>query len=348
MSPKSATAAGADPRPSPPHQTFDGWSADRARLPMHAPDRTASFEPSAVASTVDPRTHRETFVVLNDFFDPTQYHFELDAKDQLVATERVARATMTLEGHPGVFAPKFEAVSALPDGRFLATTPFNRPEVETHRIFTFGYAEGRHAVAREVAFDRPAFEGFIRARSGQPWFQVEGLAVDAAARHAFFGVRFTGESREGAKQPTVTLVRCPFDGAALGTPTSAVTLSTVKALGRQEGLADLQRDPRDGSYLLLTSFEGADVTALGNNQGHLFRLPAELVEHATSDTPLELPAPLASFEGKPEGVTALKDGRLLVIFDDDREWKDNFKGYARRQAMFAVLDAQGQPVPPRP
>jgi hypothetical protein len=323
-----------------PHPLFEGWAASRKRLPMKAPDHTASFEPSAVAATFNPKTKKEEFVVLNDFFDRTQYHFELDDKGKLKATEHVPRGLMTLNGKP--FNSKWEALSQLPDGRFLATTPFNRPEDANHKIVTFARAEGRSTEAHEVKFDRAAFEGFIKATTKQPWFQIEGLAVDGKGKNAFFGVRFTGESREGKKSPTVMLVRCPFDGTSLGKPESTLKLSTFSALGRHEGLADLQRDPKDGSYLLLTSYEGPDVTDLKNNQGHLFRLPAELVEHATSGRPLQLPPPIASFEGKPEGVTAMKDGRLLVIFDDDREWKDNFKGYARRDAMYAVLSSDGQ------
>jgi hypothetical protein len=327
-----------------PHPTFEGWAADRKRFPMKSPDRTASFEPSAVAVSVNPKTHQEEFVVLNDFYDRTQYHFELDSKGKLQASEHVPRGLMTLNGQP--FTSKWEALAALPDGRFLATTPFNRPEDAQHKVFTFARAEGRKTEAHEVKFDRAAFEGFIKASAKQPWFQIEGLAVDGAGKNAFFGVRFTGESREGKKSPTVMLVRCGFDGDSLGNPQSMLKLSTMSALGRHEGLADLVRDPTDGSYLLLTSHEGKDFEDLNNNQGHLFRLPAELVEQATSARPLQLPAPIASFQGKPEGVTAMKDGRLLVIFDDDREWKDNFKGYARREAMYAVLSKDGREIPP--
>jgi hypothetical protein len=331
---------------SPPYPLFEGWKSDRRWLPIKAPDHTASFEPSAVATTLNPKTKREEFIILSDFYDRTQYHFELDHNDQLKATQHNPRALMTLEGKSKGFAPKFESLCGLPDGRFLATTPFNRPnetDGQQHKVFIFKRAERRSADARAVKLDRAAFEDFIKATTKQPWFQIEGLAADGEGKNAFFGVRFIGKSREGEKIPTIMLVRCPFDGESLGKPNSVLNLSTVRALGRQEGLAELQRNPKDGSYLLLTSHEGNNVKSINNNQGHLFRLPAEWVEKVTNTRPLQLSSPIASFhQGKPESVTTMRDGRILVIFDDDREWKDNFKGYGRHKAMYVVLDSDGR------
>ncbi len=328
-------------KPAPPYQTFDGWETGRKRLPMRSPDKTASFEPSAVASFVDPNTQQEKLLVLNDFYDPTQYQYTLTNKDTLAATPRAARAVMTLEGSSEPYAPKFEAVSRLPGGRFIATTPFNRDGAQFRRVVTFDAATGRNTVARPLAFDAAGLERYISKVTRQPWVQIEGLGVDGAGKNIFFGVRFSGKGREAAKTAEVLLVRCPLDGDAIGAPASHIRLSTHAALGRREGLADIQRDPRDGSYLLLTSHEGDDVTDLANNQGHLFRLRADLVEGRTSTRTVQLGAPLATFGAKPEGVTTLKDGRIVVIFDDDREWKDNFKDYARSQAMFTVLNPDG-------
>jgi hypothetical protein len=328
-------------KPAPAYRTFEGWDPARKRLPMKSPDKTASFEPSAVTSFVDPTTRQEKLLVLNDFWDPTQYHYTLGRHGKLKPTATAARAVMTLAGSDQPYAPKFEAVSRLPDGRFMATTPFNRDGAEYRQVVTFDAAVGRGTVAHLVPMDTKALEDHIKKVTHQPWVHLEGLAVDAAAKQVFFGVRFSGKGRLAKKTPEVMLVRCPFDGTTVGLPTSHVRLSTLATVGRREGLADIQRDPHDGSYLLLTSHEGDDVTDLANNQGHLFRLPAELVEGRTSKRTLPLGPPLQTFAAKPEGVTTLRDGRIVVIFDDDREWKDNFDGYARTEAMFALLNRDG-------
>lgn len=336
-----------------PYRLFDGWPAGTApeSLPMKPIDPTQgqSFEPSAVASQVDPKTGSEKLLVFSDFFDPTLYTYQLEPSGQL-SPAATPRPRIQLEGNGPVtdaaFAPKFEAVAPLADGRFLTTTPFNRSAPEYQQVLVLeNGAQGPKA--RPVTWDATTLPAFVSSKTGQPWIQVEGLGVDGAEKNAYFGVRFYGPKRaDPSNVPVVMLARTPMSVAPgsgevkLEAPDKLLTFDTVRALGRREGLADLRREP-DGSWLLLTSHEGDDVYDVKNNQGHLFRISPETFAAAERGEEVSLSAPIASFDAKPEGVTALADGRVLVIFDDDREWKDCFVGYERSRAMSVVLNADG-------
>jgi hypothetical protein len=169
---------------------------------------------------------------------------------------------------------------------------------------------------------------------------MEGFAVDEKASHAFFGIRFVGESREKHREVAMVL-RAPFDGKAIGETEAVAHFSTKKALGLQQGLADLQRDPTDGSYLMLTSYEGPDENSRENLGGALFRIPAEWIEGDPPSRARELPKPLATFEGaKPEGVTVVPGGDIVIAFDDDRS-KGLWSGYPNRSGQYTVLAADG-------
>ncbi len=325
------------PKRPAPYALFDGWPQDAQGLAMRAPDGTFSFEPSAVATRKDPRSGREQVLLFSDFYDPTQYTYELGKGDQLRPAAN-PRPEIHLQGAKEPFAPKFEAVTRLSDGRYLATTPFNRDGAAFRQVM-FLEQQPQGPVAKLADFDSAALESYVAAAFGKPWRQIEGLEVDAAGRNVTFGVRFVGESREDKdKLPVVALVRSPLAGDKIGAPDQLIRFSTEAALGRREGLADLHR-LKDGSWLILTSHEGNDFADPANNAGHLFKVSAEELQNAASaQGEVPLGAPIAEFAAKPEGITTLEDGRLFVVFDDDREWKDGIEGYARSRAMYTVID----------
>jgi len=133
-------------------------------------------------------------------------------------------------------------------------------------------------------------------------------------------------------------VRCPLAGDGVGRPEAVIRLSTAEALGgRAEGLSDLQLDADGDGFLILTSHEGTDNTPDGHS-GHLFRVPASVLLGAAPPAPIPLGAPLRGLRAKPEGLAVEPSGALIVVFDDDRDWKHLFAGYEQSDGLFAVIE----------
>jgi hypothetical protein len=299
--------------PPPPYSRFAG----------------RTFEPSAAA--FDPATGR--VLVLSDK-DSILYRYELGAEGLVLpAGERHDPLWL----REGVQAAKLEGLTRLPSGAFLAVTAFDRPDPAFHRLLRFSYASGAPTEAVPVAVDDAALGAAIRTASGRPWFKIEGLAVDPTGTRVFFGVRNVGESYK-APEDVVLLVRCPLTDDRVGPPEAVIPLSTTVALGGMaEGLSDLQLDPAGDSFLILTSHEGIGNT-LDDHSGHLFRVPAGVLLGAAPPAPVSLGAPLRGFRAKPEGLAVEPSGALIVVFDDDRDWKHLFAGYEQSDGLFTVID----------
>ncbi len=62
---------------------------------------------------------------------------------------------------------------------------------------------------------------------------------------------------------------------------------------------------------------------------------------ATPSAPVPLGAPLRGLLAKPEGLAVEPTGAVIVVFDDDRDWKHLFAGYEQSDGLFTVID----PVP---
>jgi hypothetical protein len=213
-----------------------------------------------------------------------------------------------------------------------------------------------------VPIDASAITARLRAIDPAiTWWKVEGLSVSAREDALLIGIRSIGRSPK-EKRDVVWVVRCPKRGAAItegaGPPDLVVRLDS-RALGRVEGCSSLERDPVDGSYLMLTSWEDEHAVTRGNDLAahgaHLFRLPASLFDAPAEPPGKEpkerpLPEPLRDFCAKAEGVTLLPDGRALVIFDDDQPWKKGFQGYEQNQGLFLLIQAaelRTRATPPR-
>ena len=311
---RTPKTSGSDLRP-PPYRLFDGWPDGTTPGFIQSPDGSTSFEPSAVALERGAKG-QPRLLVLNDFYDPEARSYRLTRDGDL---RMVAHGPIQLDDAPAArFAPKFEAVTALRNGRFLATTPFNRPGPELRQVM-FLERRGGKMHASLAAHDTRRLEEALSAYTGKPWVQIEGLEVDAKEKNVFFGIRFVGENRDDPdKRTTVLLARCPLFGRRIGAPEQIFELSTERALAAlgldhtREGLSDFHRE-KDGSWLVLTSYEGNDFADPGNNAGHLFRISAaDFAAAQTSGQPLELGPPIAAFRAKPEGVTTMADGRLIV------------------------------------
>ncbi len=288
-----------------------------------------SFEPSAAA--FDPATGR--VLVLSDH-DTTLYRYELSAAGLVLPRGERHEPLLLPEG---VQAAKFEGLTRLPSGDFLAVTAFDRPNPSFRRLLRFSYGPAASVEAVPVALNDAALSAAIRAASGLPWFKIEGVAVDRTGTKVLFGVRNVGESYRAPKDVAL-VARCPLAGDRVGPPEAVIRLSTADALGgRAEGLSDLQLDADGDSFLILTSHEGTENTADGHS-GHLFRVPAGVLLGAAPPAPVALGAPLRGLQAKPEGLAVEPSGALIVVFDDDRDWKHLFAGYEQSDGLFAVIE----------
>ncbi len=309
----SPAPAPAGALPPPPYPRFSGQT----------------FEPSAAA--FDPATGR--VLVLSDH-DTILYRYEL----------RAARLVLPAGEHhdplglpEGVRAAKLEGLTRLPSGAFLAVTAFDRPDPSFRRLLRFSYAPAAPVEAVPLAVDDAALDAAVRAASGLPWFKIEALAVDPTGTRLLLGVRNVGESHEMSRDVTL-VVRCPLANDRVGPPEAVIPLSTAEALGgRAEGLSDLQLDADGDSFLVLTSHEGTENTPEGHS-GHLFRVPTGVLLDAVPPAPVRLGTPLRAFRAKPEGLAVEPSGALVVVFDDDRDWKRLFAGYEQSDGLFTRID----------
>jgi len=300
--------------PRPPYPLFAGQS----------------FEPSAAA--FDPATGR--VLVLSDH-DSTLYRYELTPAG-LVRPPGERHEPLRL---PEGAAEKLEGLTRLPSGDFLTVTAFDRPDPSFRRVLRFSYRPAAPAKAMPVAVDDAALSAAVRAATGLPWFKIEGIAADRTGTRVLFGIRSVGESYE-APRDVVLVVRCRLAGDRVTAPDAMIRLSTTEVLGGMaEGLSDLQLDGDGDSFLLLTSHEGPD-TAPDGHSGHLFRVPAGVLLGAAPPTTVRLGAPVRRFQAKPEGLAVVPSGALVVVFDDDRDWKHLFAGYEQSDGLFAVIDAR--------
>ena len=291
-----------------------------------------TFEPSAAA--FDPATGR--VLVLSDH-DTVLYRYELGVAGLVLpAGER----HYPLQLPEGVQVAKLEGLTRLPSGAFLAVTAFDRPDPSFRRLLRFSFTPAVPVEALLLTVDDAALAAAVRSASGLPWFKVEALAVDRTGTRVFFGIRTVGESYE-APRDVVLVVRCPLAGDRVGAPEAVILFSTAEALGGlAEGLSDLQLDAHGDSFLLLTSHEGTANT-LDGHSGHLFRVPAGVLLGATPKAMVSLGPPLRGLHAKPEGLAVAPTGAVVVVFDDDRDWKHLFAGYEQSDGLFTVID----PVP---
>jgi hypothetical protein len=299
--------------------------------PPYARFAGRSFEPSAAA--FDPASGR--VLVLSDH-DTTLYRYELGAAG-LVLPPGEHHDSLRLP--EGVQAAKFEGLTRLPSGAFLAVTAFDRPDPSYRRLLRFSYDPAAPVDAVPIALNDGALTAAIQAASGLPWFKIEALAVDRTGTKVLLGVRNVGESYH-APRDVVLVVRCPLGDDGVGRPEAVIRFSTAEALGgRAEGLSDLQLDADGESFLVLTSHEGIENTPEGHS-GHLFRVSAGLLLGAPPSSPLPLGPPLRGLRAKPEGLAVEPSGALIVVFDDDRDWKHLFAGYEQSDGLFTVIDTR--------
>jgi hypothetical protein len=324
----------ADPRPAPAYTLFEG----------------ITFEPSAVAYDAP----AERVLAFSDK-DAILYRYRL-AGGRLELPREERHRALRLAGD--ALALKVEGVTPLASGEFLATTSFDRHDAEFRHLFRFRFSKVGSVETNAVPFDPERVSERLRALDPEiAWWKVEGLAVTAGETAALLGVRSVGRDFR-RKRDVVWVVRCPRAGASisegLGAPDLVVRFDAkaTPSVGREEGVSSLERDPASGDYFMLTSWEDRDDDPAGHD-AHLFRLGREVFEGPAAvpgadPAPRPLPRELRDFRAKAEGLAFLPGGRLLVVFDDDQDWKRLFRGYEQSQGQFTVLEPAdlAPPAPP--
>jgi hypothetical protein len=180
---------------------------------------------------------------------------------------------------------------------------------------------------------------------GPPYFKIEGLAGLPDGR-VLFGVREIGRTYQDFDHTMIILAARDLESIA-DSPLERVWTFDPREDPRIEkplGLSGMTWDRQRRGLWLTTSWEtGTTAEDLG---GHLWWLTAGALDsggdpHLVTDgdgTPVV-------FVHKPEAVTVLDDGRLLVVHDDDRVVAGDAAGSARfrralHQSAFEVLAPQ--------
>jgi hypothetical protein len=310
--------------PAPPYGTIEG----------------NTFEPSAIA--YDP--NQECLLVLNDK-DSIVYRY--DASKIMVGMTKLSGGPHSALKVPRRPSEKFESLTRLPDGRFLAATAFDRAESEFGRIIRFSFTS--QGVSGEELIQTHGLRKAILSRDSKKRSsaKIEGLAVNAKGDRIFIGVRQLynynpREKRTEDPEDVILIFRCPFDREGIVGEPEAMFDLTMSADGDSPsmGLSDIQRDPSDGSYLILTSHED-DKNQRTSHSGAIFRVKGEVLEGKSLEStrhPELLGQSLKEFQAKSEGVAILPGKRYFVVFDDDVEWKKLFKDYQQSQGLFDVFE----------
>ncbi|PLX98205.1 MAG: hypothetical protein C0623_12840 [Desulfuromonas sp.] len=297
-----------------------GIPVEDTYLTMKGPHaRAARFEPSGLAH------QGENLFVFNDKNDePPVYLYHL--QEGLFLIENIP--LRTADGRI-IEARKFEDASASNRGsrEIYAVTSYDRPDPAYNRLIKISPRSGGGWSSEELP-ELGAKLAELRERLNTPYMKIEAFALSRDDRAAYVGVREIGPSY---KEPSYVVMIWKLPIVDGGDPLEKVLeVDTVKRFGRAEGISALEYDGLRKRYLMLTSYEGESIDALG---GHLWAIPEDLLEKGTGDCDIEV---LRSFLHKPEGVAVTEDGRIVVVFDDDSSRKEGDPERADREGKFNV------------
>lgn len=296
----------------------------------------ARFEPSGVANL-----GRGHVLVVNDKADAARFTVWSD----LGRAAHIGAPRPKLAFDLDLDFTKLEDVSASRrnPGWALAITSFEgHPDPSNDRLIQLFVdpASGSNFGRQVPLFDPKSVTRSLKGEAGS-YAKVEACAFSPDERQLFVGLRSVGPNHEGQKFGVTLLA---YDAKRTGAPPSVVADVDLRpVLGRAEGISALEYAPRLGAWLLTTSYEG-DGDHRSDVGGHLWVVPGGLGMLARPEAWKQLPR--FRLAHKPEGVTELDDGRVLIVFDDDDDRKDPKHpakfDLARNEAAFAVLDLQGR------
>lgn len=264
------------------------------------------------------------------------------------------------------YASKYESMAITPDGKYtFAATAFDRTSSGSTELDQFnlllcwktglaetvkilGAGEGRMASIKIIQGLKKGLKS-SRYPDGPSYFKVEGLAVvpSAAGNKILFGIRELGESSEKFEY-VFRVVSADIEMKSgfpeIGTEFRVVydfNTSGLKGIKYTLGLSSLEYDKFNNRLYMLTSYEFGDKIG-----GYLWSIKLEDFYSGKK------PSIVADKNGygiefchKPEGLAVIDNRRVLIIYDDDRNFGRKNSSCGTRKAnesFYSMMEISAQ------
>ncbi len=286
------------------------------------------FEPSGIAQIAD----SNYFIVVNDKGRENRQFVVFHLSDDGSLQEAKGW------GYPETIdAKKFEAITRSREKPhvFFAITAFDR-NINRDRYRQFvrieASTEQRRLNVKPIELYPP--DQYVAERLGQDWAKVEAIALSPDERYLLVGIRAIGSSH---RSPGYGVTILQYDmGDLAAKPQLVLDIDLAELVGRPEGVSSLEFSAEHDKYLLLTSLEDETYPIpRGQVGGHLWVLDRHLPKYGELRGWYDLDP--VEFSHKPEGVEAVSDNTVIVVFDDDSDRKSE----TGSNGMFTLKQNEG-------
>src|SRR5262249_20904205 len=154
-----------------------------------------------------------------------------------------------------------------------------------------------------------------RFAEGRTKLKAEGIAVNKPENKVLIGIREVyDEGNYDTAKMTILVVRYALDltNYKITGPPEFFDFTPPRDSQAPIGLSDIQRDPADGSYLILASLEAPPPHDVTSHAGVLYRVPGWVLDGPPCNGSFHLRPPIRSFIAKPEGIAPLYDAKTAT------------------------------------